>query len=236
MNPAATEDSMLKLKIYALIILIIAAAVAASFFLPGIGNVFKPHPEPAVSVHILARRYLETAQMISLHCKYDDVFELSEDKLKNIYGMPIPGTGKRLIVKTRGTIFLGIDCKDIAVDTARSDTLFIIFPPIKIIAHEFEFTNIYDLSGVFRKYKMEDIPELRNNYKTDIEFNTKNDRAAISLAETAMENAFKNNIPTLKDVPIAFRWKAVPLENIPIDIKSETPVSRTWDVSESPRQ
>jgi hypothetical protein len=222
---------MLKLKIYALIIILIAALVAASMFMPGIGGLFKPSQEPKTSIHILARRYLETAQMISLHCKYDDVFELNEEKLKNIYGMRIPGTEKHAIIKTRGTIYLGIDCKDITVDTTRSDTLFMAFPPIKIIAHEFEFTDIYDLSGIFRKYKLTEIPELRGIYKAEIEFNTKNDRAAISLAEAAMENAFRNGIPTLKDTHIAFRWKAPQAENIALNLKRETPVNRSWSVS-----
>jgi len=226
---------MLKLKIYAVIALLIAAAIAVSMFVPGIGgNIFKrTDQEPKVSVHMVARKYLETAEMISMHCEYRDVFELSEESLKNIYGMSIPGTKKHLIVKTHGTMYLGIDCKDITVDTTRSDTLFLTFPPIKIIAHEFEFTDIYDLSGVFRKYNLKDIPTLRSDYKAEIEFNTKNDREAISAAEEKMEKAFRNDIPTLKGVPIVFTWNT-PAKPIYVDIKRETPVSRTWDVPKTP--
>jgi hypothetical protein len=223
---------VLKLKIYAVIALLIAAVIAVSLFIPGMKNPFKPADrEPKVSVHMLARKYLETAEMISMHCEYRDVFELSEESLKNIYGMSIPGTKKHLIVKTHGTMYLGIDCKDISVDTTRDDTLFLTFPPIKIIAHEFEFTDIYDLSGVFRKYNLKDIPTLRSDYKAEIEFNTKNDRGAISEAEEKMEKAFRNNIPTLKSVPIVFKWN-VPTRNIAIDVKRETPVSREWDFKE----
>ena len=225
---------MFKLKIYAVIALLIAAAIAVSMFVPGIGgNIFKrADREPAVSVHMLARKYLEAAEMISMHCEYRDVFELSEESLKNIYGMSIPGTKKHLIVKTHGTMYLGIDCKDITVDTTRSDTLFLTFPPIKIIAHEFEFTDIYDLSGVFRKYNLKDIPALRSDYKAEIEFNTKNDRETISTAEGKMEKAFRNDIPTLKGVPIVFIWNT-PVRRIEVDIKRETPVSRTWGVQEA---
>jgi len=214
---------------------LIAAAIAVSMFVPGIGgNIFKrADREPAVSVHMLARKYLEAAEMISMHCEYRDVFELSEENLKNIYGMSIPGTKKHLIVKTRGTMYLGVDCKDITVDTTRSDTLFLTFPPIKIIAHEFEFTDIYDLSGVFRKYNLKDIPTLRGDYKAEIEFNTKNDREVISAAEEKMEKAFRNDIPTLKGVPIVFTWNT-PAKPIYVDIKRETPVSRTWDVPKTP--
>ena len=227
---------MLKLKIYAIIALLIIAAIAVSMFVPGFGNMFKrTDQEPQVSVHMLARKYLETAEMISMHCEYRDVFELSEESLKNIYGMSIPGTKKHLIVKTHGTMYLGIDCKDIKVDTTRSDTLFMTFPPIKIIAHEFEFTDIYDLSGVFRKYNLKDIPTLRSDYKAEIEFNTKNDRGAISEAEAKMEKAFRNDIPTLKDVPIVFTWNAPTAKNIAIDVKRETPVSREWDFTKSPK-
>jgi len=220
---------MLKLKIYAVIALLIAAVIAVSFFVPGIGNIFKSsNQEPKVSVHTLARKYLDAAEMISMHCEYSDVFELSEESLKNIYGMSIPGTKKHLIVKTHGTMYLGIDCKDIMVDTTRSDTLFLTMPSIKIIAHEFEFTDIYDLSGIFRKYNLKDIPTLRSDYKAEIEFNTKNDRGAISEAKENMEEALKNDIPTLKDLPIVFIWNA-PVKDISIDVKRETPVIREWD-------
>jgi len=218
-----------KLKLYAFMALLIIVIAAALFFAPGIGNIFKRDVETKVSIHTVARRYLENAQMISLHCKYDDVFELAEDKLKNIYGLPIPGTGKHVIIKTQGTIYLGIDCKEITVDTTRSDTLFMTFPPIKIIAHEFEFTNIYDMSGIFRKYNLKELPELRNNYKMEMESYTKNDWTAISMAETAMEKAFKNDIPTLKDVPIVFRW-APTVKNISIGVKRETPVELKWEI------
>ena len=213
-----------------LIIIVVVAAVL--FFSPGIGNIFnRNHENRTISIHMIARQYLESAQMISLHCKYNDVFELSEEKLKNIYGMPIPGTAKHVIIKTQGTAFLGIDCKDITVDTTRSDTLFMTFPPIKIIAHELEFTNIYDLSGIFRKYNIKDIPELRSSYKSEMEFNIKNDRTAISLAEAAMENAFRNDIPTLKDVPIVFIWKTQ-ARIVPLDIKREKPIDMKWGVPE----
>ncbi|MDR2694335.1 MAG: hypothetical protein LBB74_09020 [Chitinispirillales bacterium] len=222
---------MLKLKIYAFIALLIITVVAVSIFVPGVGNIFKrTGQEPTVSVHLLARRYLETAEMISMHCEYNDVFEISEESLKNIYGMSIPGTKKHLIVKTRGTMYLGIDCRDITVDTTRFDTLFLTFPPIKIVAHEFEFTDIYDLSGVFRKYNLADIPKLRGDYRAEIEFNTKTDRKAISKAEENMERAFRDDIPTLKDVPIVFIWNT-PVKNITIDVKRETPVSRNWGVT-----
>ncbi|GBU21831.1 hypothetical protein R80B4_01733 [Fibrobacteres bacterium R8-0-B4] len=221
---------MLKLKIYAIIALLIAAAVAVSMFVPGVGNIFKhTEQEPKVSVHLLASKYLESAEMISMHCEYRDMFELSEESLKNIYGMSIPGTKKHLIVKTHGTMYLGIDCKDIIVDTTRSDTLFLTFPPIKIIAHEFEFTDIYDLSGIFRKYNLKDIPALRSDYKAEIEFNAKNDREAVSEAEKKMEKAFRENIPALRGVPIVFTWNT-PAKRISVDIKRETPVSKKWDI------
>jgi hypothetical protein len=220
-----------KLKLYAFIVLVIIIIAVALFFSPGMGNAFNRNAETKVSVHTVARRYLEKAQMISLHCKYDDVFELSEDKLKNIYGMSIPGTEKHVIIKTQGTVYLGIDCKEITVDTTRSDTLFMTFPPIKIIAQEFEFTNIYDMSGVFRKYNLKELPELRNNYRAEMESHVKNDWTAISMAETAMERAFKNDIPNLKDVPIVFSW-APTARNISIGIKRETPVELKWEIPE----
>jgi len=214
------------LKLLPTIVTILVVIAAALYFSPGLGNLFNRNVENrTVSIHSVARQYLETAQMISMHYKYEDVYELSEEKLKNIYGMSIPGTGKHVIIKTSGTAFLGINCKDIIVDTTRFDTLFMTFPAIRIIAHELDFTKVYDLSGVFQKYSIKDGPELKKIYKSEKELSIRNDRAAIALAETYMENAFfrnYTNIPMLKDVPVVFRWK-LPAQNIPIDAKRETP-------------
>jgi len=214
------------IRFYIAVIIIVAAA-AVIIFSP-IGSALQREPRTATSIHLIARQYLETAQMISLHCKYTDVFELSEENLKNVWGMPIPQTGKRAIIKTEGTIFLGIDCKGITVDTTRTDTLFMTLPHIKIIAHEFEFTAIHDLSGIFRKFNIKEVPELRGNYKLNVEFNAQNDRTAISMAEAAMEKAFRD-IPTLKDVPIVFIWNR-PARSMPVDFKREAPIASRWEI------
>ncbi|MDR0331465.1 MAG: DUF4230 domain-containing protein [Chitinispirillales bacterium] len=218
----------IKLYLYAALAIAIAVAAAIIFFSPTKGGLFDSKLGDSVSIHAIARQYLETAQMISSQCKYNDVFELSEEKLKNIYGMSIPGTERHAIIKASGTVFLGIDCKNIAVDTTRADTLFITFPPIEIIAHEFEFTAIHDLSGIFRKYNIKTIPDLRSNYKRNVESSTIKDKTAISMAQTSMEKAFRN-IPTLKEVPIAFMWET-PAKRPTVDFKRETPIDLKWEL------
>ena len=228
---------MVKLKIGLLAALIIIALLAASFFLPGIWGRFNSNKAPVVSIHTAARQVLPVAEFVSLRSKYTDVFEESEEKLKNIYGLSIPGTGKRVIIKAQGTVFLGIDCKDIKIDTNRSDALFITFPPIKIIAHDFEFTEVIDLSGIFRRQNIKNIPELRNNYRLNVESNVMRDRDVISLAADTAESAFKEillAIPALKDTPIYFR-REIPvglMMEFPVELKRDIPINFDWKASE----
>jgi len=217
----------LKLIIAFLVVLLIAVlfGIGAAFYN---GWITLPSAEGKERIHNIVGEYFKVAKMISLEYKYTDIYENKESSV------PIPGFGdKRVLIRVRGTIFLGIDCNDIAMDTTRTDTLFLNMPPITMLAHDYhvEDTDIFDLSGAFRKYTVKDIQVMISKIKQDIEYNVMTDQKGIDLAQTAMEEAF-NGLP-LKGIPVKFLWDmpAAPPIYIPDPHKRETPINGVWGIA-----
>jgi hypothetical protein len=162
------------------------------------------------SIHTTVREVLPAAEFISLHYRYTSV--IKDVNSREMFGIQIPGTEKKLLAVIDGTIKLGIDCQKIQIDTTRTDTLFIKFPPIKIISHELhpETAEVYDQkNGMFNRYKAKDLFVLESKQKMEIELNIDKNFELISQARTATEYAFKSFLHTihaLNAVPIVFRW------------------------------
>jgi hypothetical protein len=162
------------------------------------------------SIHAVVREVLPAAEFISLHYRYSSV--MKDVSSKEMFGIQIPGTEKKLLAVIDGTMKLGIDCQKMEIDTTRTDTLFIKFPPIKILSHELhpETAEVYDQkNGMFNKYRAKDLFILESKQKTEMELNLGKNFELISQARTATEYAFKSflhMIPALDTVPIAFRW------------------------------
>ncbi|MDR2554053.1 MAG: DUF4230 domain-containing protein [Fibromonadaceae bacterium] len=162
------------------------------------------------SIHATVREVLPAAEFVSLHYRYTSV--IKDINSREMFGIQIPGTEKKLLAVIDGTIKLGIDCQKIQIDTTRTDTLFIKFPPIKIISHELhpETAEVYDQkNGMFNRYKARDLFVLESKQKSEIEFNIDKNHELISQARTATEYAFKSflhSVHVLDTIPIAFRW------------------------------
>jgi len=167
-------------------------------------------PKQDISIHTTVRAVLPAAEFVSLHYRYTSV--IKDISSKEMFGISIPGTEKKLLAVIDGTIKLGINCEDIKIDSTRSDTLFIKFPPIKIISHELhpETAEVYDQkNGIFNKYKVSDQFALEARQKSETELNVRSNHQLILQARTATEYAFKSflhAIPALDTIPIAFRW------------------------------
>jgi len=131
---------------------------------------------------------------------------------REMFGIQIPGTEKKLLAVIDGTIKLGIDCRMLKIDTTRIDTLFIRFPPIKILSHELhpETAEVYDQkNGMFNKYKAKDLFVLESKQKMEMERDIDKNVELISQARIATESAFRSFlriIPALDTVPVAFKW------------------------------
>jgi hypothetical protein len=199
-------------RITLVLLLLLVAAIAAIGFLVGRslngGQVITPKQE--TSIHVTVREVFPAAEFISLVYRYTSV--IKDVNSKEMFGIPLPGTEKKMLAVIDGTIKLGINCKEMKIDTSRTDTLFIKFPPIKILAHELhpETAEVYDQkNGIFNKYRATDHFAIEARQKAETELNVRANRDIIMQARSATEYAFKSflhSLPVLDTIPVAFRW------------------------------
>ena len=199
-------------RITLVLLLLLVAAIAAIGFLIGRslngGSVTTSKQE--TSIHITVREILPAAEFISLVYRYTSV--IKDASSKEMFGIPLPGTEKKMLAIIDGTIKLGINCKEMKIDTNRADTLFIKFPPIKILAHELhpETAEVYDQkNGIFNRYRATDHFALEARQKAETELNVRANREIILQARNATEYAFKSflhALPIMDTIPVAFRW------------------------------
>jgi len=200
-------------RITIILVILLAIAVACIGFLLGRpsgsgGDIVTPRQE--ISIHTTVRAVMPAAEFVSLHYRYTSV--MKDVSSKEMFGIPIPGTEKKMLAVIDGTIKLGINCKDILIDSVRTDTLFIKFPPIKIISHELypETAEVYDQkNGIFNKYRASDQFALEAKQKSSTELDVRANKDIILQARSATEYAFRSflhALPVLDTIPIVFRW------------------------------
>jgi hypothetical protein len=199
-------------RITLVLLLLLVAAIAAIGFLVGRstngGQSITPKQE--TSIHVTVREVFPAAEFISLVYRYTSV--IKDVNSKEMFGIPIPGTEKKMLAVIDGTIKLGVNCKEMKIDTSRTDTLFIKFPPIRILAHELhpETAEVYDQkNGIFNKYRATDHFALEAKQKAEMELNVRANLEIILQARAATEYAFKSFLrvlPVLDTVPVSFRW------------------------------
>jgi len=199
-------------RLTVILCVLLAGAAAVIGFLVGRpsggGGIATPKQE--TSIHVTVREVFPAAEFISLVYRYTSV--IKDVSSKEMFGIYIPGTEKKLLAVIDGTIKLGINCKEMKIDTTRTDTLFIKFPPIRILAHELhpETAEVYDQqNGLFNKYRATDHFALEAKQKSETELNVRANVELIKQARAATEYAFKSflhAIPALDTIPVAFRW------------------------------
>jgi hypothetical protein len=201
---------MFRLTLILCVLLAVAAAVIGFMIgRPSLGGGFVT-PKQETSIHVNVREVFPAAEFISLVYRYTSV--IKDVNSKEMFGIPLPGTEKKLLAVIDGTIKLGINCKEIKIDSVRTDTIFIKFPPIKILAHELhpETAEVYDQkNGIFNKYRATDHFALEAKQKAETELNVRANLELIKQARAATEYAFKSflhAIPALDTVPVSFRW------------------------------
>jgi len=194
------------------LLLLLVAAIATIGVLVGRslngGQVITPKQE--TSIHVNVREVFPVAEFISLVYRYTAV--IKDVNSREMFGVPIPGTEKKMLAVIDGTIKLGVNCKDLKIDTTRTDTLFIKFPPIRILAHELhpETAEVYDQhNGIFNKYRATDHFAIEARQKAETELNVRANMDIILQARAATEYAFRSflhALPVLDTIPVAFRW------------------------------
>jgi len=196
-----------------LFVLLLAAIAAIGYLIgrpSGGGSEGITSTKQEVSIHTTVRQILPAAEFVSLHYRYTSV--LKDINSIELFGFSVPGTEKRMMAMIGGTIKLGINCKDLLIDTTKTDTLFIKFPPIKVISNELhpETAEVYDeKDGLFNKYRAKDQFSLEAKLKSEIELDVRANREIIGQAREATESAFNlffRALPVLDTIPVVFKW------------------------------
>lgn len=202
---------MFRINIILILLLLIASIVIGFMVGKPFGSSNKiTEQKQNVSIHTVVREVFPVSEFVSLVYRYTSV--IKDVNSKEMFGIPIPGTEKKMLAIIDGTIKLGINCKEIAIDTTRTDTLFIKLSPIKIISHELhpETAEVYDQkNGLFNKYRATDHFALEARQKKETELNVRANKNLIMEAREATEYAFKSflhSITVLDTIPVAFRW------------------------------
>jgi hypothetical protein len=203
---------MLRIKIIIVLAVLLFAAVIAIIFLAksSLSGFKAIESKQETNIHTTVRAVLPAAEFISLHYRYTSV--IKDVNSKEMFGFYIPGSERKMLAVIDGTMKLGIDCKELKIDTSRADTLVIKFPPIKILAHELhpETAEVYDQKeGIFNKYKASDHFAMEAKLKYDMDLNVRANKDIIMQARSATEDAFKSfllMLPAMDTVPVAFRW------------------------------
>jgi len=201
-------------KITAVLLALLLIAIGAIGYLLGrpsndsSGGVTSTKQE--INIHTTVLEVLPVAEFVSLHYRYNSV--IKDASSKELFGISIPGTEKRMLALISGSIKLGIHCQNIVIDTTRSDTLFIKFPPIKVISNELypESAEVYDeKDGIFNKYRAKDQFALEAKLKAETELDVRANMDIIRQARGATELAFKSflkAVPAIDTIPVVFRW------------------------------
>ncbi len=196
-----------------ILVILLALAVGCIGFLlgrPSGGSGDAAASQREISIHTTVRQVFPVAEFVSLHYRYTSV--MKDVSSKEVFGIPIPGTEKKMLAVIDGSIKLGIHCNEIQIDTTRSDTLFIKFPPIKIISHEIypETAEVYDhKNGFFNKYDASDQFALEAKQKFETGLDVRRNREIRDQARAATESAFRSflhALPALDTIPVVFRW------------------------------
>ena len=201
-------------RIAIILFVLLLAAIAAIGYLIGRpsdgGSAGVTSVKQETSIHTTVRQILPAAEFVSLHYRYTSV--LKDINCIELFGFAIPGTEKRMMAMIGGTIKLGINGKDLYIDTTKTDTLTIKFPPIKVISNELhpETAEVYDeKDGIFNKYRAKDQFALEAKLKSEIELDVRSNREIITQAREATEyafNSFLRSLPALDTIPIVLKW------------------------------
>ncbi|MCL2259843.1 MAG: DUF4230 domain-containing protein [Fibromonadales bacterium] len=202
------------IRITALLLVLLLVAIATIGYLIGrpsdgsSGGVTSTRQE--ISIHTTVRQILPAAEFVSLHYRYTSM--LKDINSIELFGFSIPGTEKKMMAMIGGTIKLGVNCKELYIDTTHADTLFIKLPPIKVISNELhpETAEVYDeKDGLFNKYRAKDQFSLEAKLKSEIELDVRANREIIMQAREATESSFKSflrSLPVLDTIPVVFKW------------------------------
>jgi hypothetical protein len=195
------RKDMYKIVAFSILALIAIAGVAIGF--SGIANSPEDGPETTdgpkttIDMTVIFNQVTEIAEYATLSCPYADTVKYTKEKTVLI----ILTTRSEIIVKYTGKIKLGVNGREIKIDT-RGTGIYVSLPPIRMLSHEQDPLVILDKdNGLLSRIEPEDMIKIQKMVKEEAETQLmKGDqyREAKEKLKSQLNN-FLTNLPGIKD-------------------------------------
>ncbi|MCL2144866.1 MAG: DUF4230 domain-containing protein [Endomicrobia bacterium] len=196
---------------YFVILIILVLAVLFGIFIGSklySGTVSK---EAEINIKSTVKEILPAAEYTSLVYHYTSVITHSE--AAKLFSFDIPLTEKKAIYTIDGSIKMGFNCADIAIDISYN-SIVLKMPRIKILSHEIypETFSLYDeKTSLFNRYTLKDANAIQLANKDEMELKVKQNRGLYLQAMKFAEDQFKQtleNLPGIKGIhTVIFDWQ-----------------------------
>lgn len=172
-------------------ILVIICIVLAGFIGFNLGE-FKMDDSRAVTQETIEEILEPASELVAIKYNYEqfDTYEKAKEVTLNKKKVDIPFTKDQIVFTYGGTIFMGIDLKEVKFDIDNEKKIIVCsLPEIKIISHETDESKFqeYEIkNSIFTKTTWSDYNELSAELKEKQESKVLNDEKIIN---EAIENA-----------------------------------------------
>lgn len=147
----------------------------------------------------------------SLRITADCRIQLEDDCINvPIINKCVPTTKKNLLYVLPVTMKLGVDCQEIEIDTSRTDSVIITFPPIRILSTEqnLKASFIHEQDGVLNKVTLKEQRDLMIKQLELFQDSVMADAGNIRKAKIATEMGFRSLLALHPAIPPpSFRWR-----------------------------
>lgn len=150
-----------------LLVLLLAAALGASFFLgaalTGRGN------EPRITAELISQQLTDVQELATVEYHYTNMGRF-ENQL-DFYGWAVPLTRKSFIVSYDGVVKAGVDLSAMTVQIG-ADTVTVTLPQAKILSHEIpeDGIEVFDEThNIFNPIQIEDYTGFTRDQKESVE-------------------------------------------------------------------
>lgn len=199
------------LKYFVILIVLVLAVLFGAF----IGSKFNSNAvtkETNINIKSTVKEILPAAEYASLVYHYTSVITHSEaSKLFSMFDIPF--TGKKAIYTIDGSIKMGFNCADIAVDITYNNIV-LKMPRVKILSHEIypETFSLYDeKTTLFNRYSLTDANAIQLANKSEMELKVRQNRGLYVQAMKFAEDQFRQtleNLPGIKGkYTVVFDWQ-----------------------------
>jgi hypothetical protein len=191
------------IKISVVVVVVIVGVALLYTYWP---LLFKREVKKSIDLNIVFEQVVEIAEYATLSCPYTTVETLTKET-PVLWGLT-KSVGNATVMYS-GTIKLGIDGKDIKINTILN-TINIDLPPIKVLSHEQHEPKIVGKNdGVFSKVEDNDYYWMLAQVKTKEEellMNSDSPRNAKENLEKRLKG-FLDSLPGIETYRVSIKWE-----------------------------